>query len=107
VHVFVAFNWGVQIEVGKVNASERCIGSRNSGVEKQFHGGEIGCQRALVPRVVNAIATHGELSPVWFILLRMIIANNTAICIRASFGDIQFLDQETGVGAFVLMNTLE
>ncbi len=52
------------------------------------------------------IAPHGEPSPVWFILLRTIIANNSAIHIRASFWDIQFLDEETGVGALVLVNTL-
>jgi hypothetical protein len=43
------------------------------------------------------IATHSEPSPVWCVVLRLIIANNTAIRIRASFWDIQFLDGETGV----------
>ncbi len=43
----------------------------------------------------------------WFVLLRTIIANNMAIRIRASFWDIQFLDEKTGVGALVLANTLE
>ncbi len=42
-HVFVAFHWGVHIEVGKVNAIEQCSGSRNSRVEKEFGGGKIGC----------------------------------------------------------------
>ncbi len=107
VHVFVAFNWSVQIEVGKVNALEQCTGSRNSRVEKEFCGGEIGYWHALVPRVVNAITTHGELCPVWFIFLRTVVANNTAICIRVSLWDIQFLDEETGVGDLVLANTLE
>ncbi len=106
-HVFVAFHWGVQVEVGKINAVEQCAGSRNSGVEEEFCCGEIGCRHALVPRVVNAIATHGEPSPVWFLLLRTIISNNTAICICASLWDIQFLDEETGVGALVPANTLE
>jgi hypothetical protein len=78
-----------------------------SGVEKEFCCGEIGSGRALAPRVVNAIATHGEPSPVWFILLRTIIANNMAIRIRASFWDIQFHDEETGVGALVLANSLK
>jgi hypothetical protein len=44
---------------------------------------------------------------VWFILLRTVVANNTAICIRASLWDIQFLDEETVVGALVFANTLE
>ncbi len=43
----------------------------------------------------------------WLILLRMVVADNTAIRIRASLWDIQFLDEEEGVGAFVLANTLE
>ncbi len=43
----------------------------------------------------------------WFILLSMVVANNTATCIRASLWDIQFLDEETGVSAFVLTNTLD
>jgi hypothetical protein len=103
----IAFHWDVQIEIGKVYAIEQCAGSRDSGVEKEFCCGEIGSGRVLVSRVVNAIATHGEPSPVWFVLLRTIIANNTVICLRASFRDIRFLDEETGVGALLLMNTLE
>jgi hypothetical protein len=74
---------------------------------KFTHCGEIGSGHALVPRVVNAIASHGEPSPVWFVLLRGIIVINTAIRIQASFWDIQFLDEETGVAALVLANTLK
>jgi hypothetical protein len=44
---------------------------------------------------------------VWFVLLRTIIANNATIYIHASFQDIELLDEETGVGALVLANTLE
>ncbi len=106
-HVLIAFHWGVQIEIGEVDAVERCAGSRDSGVEKDFCCGEISSRRALVPGVINSIATYGETSPVWFVLLRTIIANNTAICIRASFQDIQFLDEETGLGALIFANTLE
>ncbi len=43
----------------------------------------------------------------WFILLRMVVTDNLAICIPASLWDIRFLDEETGVGALVLVNTLE
>ncbi len=89
-HVFVVFHWDVQIEAGEVNPIEQCAGSRNSGVEKEFCCSKIGYQCALVPRVVNAIATHGEPSSVWFVLLRTITANNMAICIRVPFWDIQF-----------------
>jgi hypothetical protein len=106
VHVLIAFHWGVQIEIGKVNAVELCTKGRDSGVEKEFCCGEIGSGHALVPRIVNAIATHGEPSPVWFILMRSIIANITAIHIPASFQDSLFCDEETGAGALVLMNTL-
>ncbi len=42
----------------------------------------------------------------WFVLLTL-IANNVAICICASLWDIQLLDEETGVGALVLVDTLE
>ncbi len=37
----------------------------------------------------------------------MVVANNMAICICVSLWDIRFLDEETGVGALVLVNTLE
>jgi hypothetical protein len=40
-HVFVALNWGIQVEVGEVSAIERCAGSRNSRVESEFCGGEM------------------------------------------------------------------
>jgi hypothetical protein len=49
----------------------------------------------------------GTARPVWLILLRRVVANYTAICICASLWNIQFLDEETGVGAFVLVDTLE
>jgi hypothetical protein len=42
VHVFVAFHGVVQKEVGEVNAIEQCARSRDSRVEKEFCGGEIG-----------------------------------------------------------------
>jgi hypothetical protein len=58
-------------------------------------------------RVVNAISTHGEPSPVWFVLLWRVVTDNMAISICASLGDIQFLDEEAGDGACVLTNTLE
>jgi hypothetical protein len=34
-----------------------------------FSGGEIGGWCALVPNIVNAISTHGEMSSVWFNVL--------------------------------------
>ncbi len=64
---------------------------RDRGVEKEFHSGEIGCWRALVTRVVNAITTHGEPSPVWFILLRMVVANNWPYVYVRPFGASDFL----------------
>ncbi len=106
-HVLIAFHWGVQIEIGKVDAIEQCTRSRDSGVEMEFCCGEIGSGHSFVPRVVNAMATHSEPSPAWFVLLRTIIENNMAIHICASFWDIQFLDEEIGVGAPVLANTLK
>ncbi len=78
-HVLIGFHQGVQIEISKVDAVELCAGGRDSGVEKEFCFDEIGSGCALVARVVNTIAIHGEPSPVWFVLLRAIIANNTAI----------------------------
>ncbi len=87
-HVVIVFHWGVHIEIGKVDAVERCPRSRDNGDEKEFSCGEISSGRALVPRVVNAIVTHGKPSPAWFVLLRTIIVNNTSICIRASFLNI-------------------
>jgi hypothetical protein len=44
---------------------------------------------------------------VWFVLLWAVVTDNTAISMLASLGDIQFLDEEAGVGAFVIANTLE
>ncbi len=37
----------------------------------------------------------------------MVVTDNTAIRICASLRDIQFLDKEEGVSAFLLTNTLE
>jgi hypothetical protein len=48
-HVFIALYWDIQIEVGEVNAVEKCAGEKNCGVEKEFCCGEISCWRVLVP----------------------------------------------------------
>jgi hypothetical protein len=88
VHVLIAFHRGVHIEIGKVDAIEQCTRSRDSKVEKEFYCGEIDIGHALVPRVVDVVATPGEPSPVWLVLPRTIIANNTATCVHASFWDI-------------------
>ncbi len=85
------FHPGVQIEVSEVNAVERCAGSINNRVEKQFCGGEIVCWHALTPRVVDAISTHVEPSSVWLILLRIVVAENTPYIYVCSFGTSNFL----------------
>ncbi len=42
-----------------------------------------------------------------FILLWLVVADNMAISICASLRDIQFLDKEASIRAFVLANALE
>ena len=71
----------------------------------EFRG--IGSWCALGPNIVNAISTHGEMSSVWFILLWLVVTDNTSISICLSLRDIKILDKEASVGTFVLANALE
>ncbi len=71
----------------------------------EFRG--IGSWCALVPNIVNAISTHGEVSSVWFIYLWLVVTDNTSNSICASLRDIKILDKEASVGTFVLANALE
>jgi hypothetical protein len=73
----------------------------------EFSGGEIGGWCALVPNIVNAISTHGEMSSVWFALLWLVVTDNMSNRICASLRDIKILDKEASVCAFVLTNALE
>ncbi len=57
--------------------------------------------------MVNAISTHGEMSPVWSIFLWLVVTDNTAISICASLKDIWFVDKDASIGAVVLANALE
>jgi hypothetical protein len=71
----------------------------------EFRG--IGSWCALVPNKVNAISTHGEMSSVWFVLLWLVVIDNTSNRICSSLRDIKILDKEASVGTFVLANALE
>ncbi len=73
----------------------------------EFSGGKIGGWCALVPNILNAISTHGEMSSVWFAPLWLVVADNMSIRKCASLRDIKILDKKASVGAFVLTNALE
>ncbi len=107
VHVFVVGHGSHEVEIGEVHAVEFSIGSGNGGVDEEFGGDEIGCWRACVSIIGNAVAAHGEACVVWLLLVQTIAAHDASVSCMLVWGELMVMDEEAGVCTFDIVDALE
>ena len=106
-HVFRIGHWGVEVEVGQVNAEEHGTRCTYPGVDEEFGSEKVCSWSARVAGEVDEITANRELSAIDLLLLRLEVAVDATVSGTFVFRYLRFPNEETRICARYFTYTLK